>query len=501
MAYLTTMILAGCSNALTDNPQSVLGQSNFYTTQTRINEGVIGCYAGLATVMDNEWMFTELRSDNTCQFNINTSNTNLVDQTDLNVFRAYPSMVGIASFWYSIYQNISNINAVLPSVKDNTYITNEPLREQYEAELLFIRAFHYYQLVNLFGNVFKVTTVIGPNDALKMTQSPVADIYNQIIIPDLKKAAIEAPSSYTGTDVGRVTKWAAEGLLAKAYMMLGGPQNLDSAKVLLQNVLAAPTLGLMPTYASIFSTSNEMNKEIIFAVRYQGGSSGIGSPFWSMFAPSGSGNLYLKVGTPLGYNTPTPEIVNLFQSNPTDTRANVCFQIWNKSVSYSLPFIYKYNDPSISVANQGENDWIVLRYADIELLYAEVLAQDGNYATANQWVNNIRVRAGVTPLPAFTSENQALDAVYNERRLEFAFEDQRWYDLLRMAKSYNDPQKPIEILKRHVFQTDWSVLYSLYTPIEPPDSTYFTTDRLILPIPQREIDTNTAIKIAQNPGY
>lgn len=504
LVFSAMLMFSSCKDYLTEKPESVLTQTDFYTTPARINQGIIGCYAGMANVMQNEWYFTENRSDNSCVANYGTAQTTRVDLCDLKFFRPSTSLPMIQNFWYALFQNISNVNAILPSVKDNVYLPTETQRAQYEGELLFIRAFHYYTLVNLFGDMFKVTTAIGPTEAKAIPRSPVSEIYNEIIIPDLIKAASQAPASYTGTDVGRITKWAAKGLLAKTYMMIGGSDNLAKAKVLLQEVMAAPTLGLLTgtgAYASIFSTSNEMNKEIIFAVRYSGGTSGIGSTFWGTFAPEGSANLILKIGTPAGNNNPTLELMSLFSADPKDTRKDACYKVWAKSETSLIPYVSKYIDASMSQALQSENDWIVLRYADIVLLYAEVLAQDGNYGVAHVEVNKIRSRAGVDPLAAFTSPTAALDAVYKERRLELAFEDQRWFDLLRMAKSYNNANKPIDILKTHIFTTDWVALYSTYTPILIPDVKYFNTSRLLLPIPQTEIDTNNELTITQNTDY
>jgi hypothetical protein len=101
----------------------------------------------------------------------------------------------------------------------------------------------------------------------------------------------------------------------------------------------------------------------------------------------------------------------------------------------------------------------------------------------------------------FNSKEAALDSVYAERRLELAFENQRWFDLLRMAKSYNNPNKPVEILYKHVFVTDWAALYSKYTQIPLPREDLFKKERLLLPIPQNEIDTNNEIEIIQNESY
>ncbi|MFT3753746.1 MAG: RagB/SusD family nutrient uptake outer membrane protein [Paludibacter sp.] len=504
MALFAAFSFTSCEDFLTDKPESVLTDLNFYTTPTRINQGVIGCYAGLATSTKDEWMYTELRSDNTCMFSTGSSATANIDQADISFFRTSPSLPLLQDYWYKTFQNISNINSVLPAVADNKYITIESQRAQYEAELLFIRAYHYYNLVTLFGDMFKITKVIGPNDAKKITRSPVSEIYNEIIIPDLIKAAQQAPASYSTADAGRITKWAAKALLAKVYMMIGGAENLGLAKTLLEEVMAAPQLGLLTgtgAFANVFSTTNELNKEIIFAIRYKGGSLGLGSAFWPTFAPLGSANTFLKIGTPLGYNVPTYEIDSLFNANGNDNRKDASYKIWVKSASSSIAYIAKFIDPSMTQAAQAENDWIVLRYADIVLLYAEILAQDGNHATAHTYVNQIRARAGLGNIGPFVSKEEALDAVYAERRMELAFENQRWFDLLRMAKSYNNPNKPIEILKKHVFVTDWAKLYSKYNPIQPPEERFFIKERLLLPIPQTEIDTNNEMVIPQNETY
>lgn len=498
-SLLVILSFAGCEDFLKDKPESILGQVNFFTTPERINQGVLGCYAGMKPIMNDEWMFTELRSDNTCVSATTSSSTRRQELTNIAHFALLPSEVAIKDYWYNTFQNISNINAILPSVQDNSYVTNENLRAQYEAELRFMRAYHYFTLVNLFGDMFKVTSVIGPLEAKNIVRSPVSEIYNDIIIPDLKIAAENAPSSYTGNDIGRITKWAAKSLLAKAYMQLGGSENLALAKPLLQEVLNDSPHGLLSNFADIFDTGNEMNKEIIFAIRYKGGNTNNGSPFWGYFAPQYS-NL-LAAGTPDGDNNPTFEIMSLFNSDTLDSRTAASFNLYYRSSTRFASYITKYMDKNIQISENAENDWIVIRYADIELLYAEVLAQDGNFASANIPVNDVRRRAGEADLAPFTSRTMALDSVYYERRLELAFENHRWFDLLRMNKSYNDPNKAMDILKRHTFITDWTQLYSTFNPLPVPNEANYVNDHLLLPIPQYEIDANNKMPISQNPGY
>lgn len=499
VALVAMLSFSGCQDFIVDQPESVLTQVDFYTTPTRINQGILGCYAGMTRVINDEWMYTELRSDNTCVYSTGSSSSVRQYLTSFAHFSLISSEPILQNYWYNTFQNISNVNAVLPSLTDNSYITPESKRAQYESELRFIRAYHYFNLVNLFGDMFKIKTVIGPNDAKKLVRSPASEIFNEIIIPDLQYAAQNAPSAYTSADIGRVTKWASKSLLAKTYMMIGGSDNLVKAKPLLEEVLAESSIALLPNFADVFSTSNEMNKEIIFAVRYKGGSVGIGSPFWEYFAPENSANLFLKVGSPDGNNNPTPEIMNLFNKNPQDKRKDASFNVYAKSAKI-YPYITKYIDNNITQAMQAENDWIVIRRADIVLLYAELLAQNGSYATAHNQVNIIRARAGLTNMAAFTSPKMALDSIYQERRLELAFENHRWFDLLRMAKSYNNVNMPMDILKKHTFHTD-SILYSAFNPLPVPNIADYTNEHLLLPIPQTEIDTNNEKEIPQNPGY
>ncbi len=103
-------------------------------------------------------------------------------------------------------------------------------------------------------------------------------------------------------------------------------------------------------------------------------------------------------------------------------------------------------------------------------------------------------------MASFTSVEMALDSVYHERKMELAFENHRWFDLLRMQDSYNNEEKPMEILREHTFQTDW-ILYGAFNPLPVPDESNYTVEHLLLPIPQAEIDTNNEMDIPQNAGY
>lgn len=497
---LVMLLFTSCEDFLKDEPESVMSSVDFYTTPDRIEGGVMGCYFGMKAVIDYEWLYTELRSDNTCVAQVNSGSSARTYQASCQDFSLDPSESLLSDYWYYTFQNISNINNILPSVLNNDYISSEELRAQYEAELRFMRAYHYFNLTTLFGDMFIVTDVIGQSGALSINRSTVEEVYNKIIIPDLQAAAAGAPSEYPSSDKGRITEWAAKGLLAKAYMQLGGAANLASAKALLEEfvIIESSPHSLLSNVADIFSIANEMNREIIFAIRYSR-VTGNGSPFFQEFAAADAP--YFPIGNSggQGNNNPTFELMGEFASDTADTR-NELVGVFESSRNY--PYHRKYEDWSIFSGDYGENDWIVLRYADIVLLYAEILAQDGNHSEAHTYVNMIRNRAGENTVKAepFTSKEEALDAVYQERKLELAFENHRWYDLLRMNKSYNDANKAMTILREHTFVTDWGLVYRNYQKITPPSKDNYINERLLLPIPQVEVDANSGL-VSQNPSY
>ncbi len=508
LAWFVILIFSGCDSLITDKPESMLIQDNFFTTQTHISEGVVGCYKGMCKTINEEWKFTEMRSDNSCVAYTSTSSGDRSDYCFMKFFNPPTSLPIMRDYWYVLFQNISNVNAILPSVAaGSTYVSSESLRAQYEAELLFIRAYHYYTLVNLWGDMFKVTKVIGPLDAKTIVRSPATEIYDEIIFPDLIKAADQLPATYSAAEAGRITKWAAKAMLAKAYMQKGDLQDIPKAQTLLEEVIGTTQYCNLVTtkgtavsaYANVFSVDNEMNPEIIFAIRFSRSNS-LGSSFWGTFAPDGSAANIIKAGTPVGDNNPTPEFMSKF-SDPTDTRKDACFRVWDKNASTHEQYISKYIDPSMVIALQGENDWPVIRYSDLLLLHAEILAQSANPNDALADVNKVRVRAGVKPYLNFASKTEALDSVYQERRIELAFENHRWFDLLRMGKAYDDPNKALSILTTAIFTTDYLLLYGQFNKIAPPVQSSFTIERMLLPIPQQEIDTNNKMVIPQNPGY
>lgn len=507
--FLASLVAMGSCNKVIDlYPQSNLNTGTYYSNFSEVQSALTGVYNGLQAPMTTEWTLTELRSDNTRQgVPASTSSANR-DLSDLDMFIPATTHEGIYTYWLNTYNNIRNANIVLErlgvtydaatganSLETFTLPISEADRKQLAGEALFIRAHHYFNLVRLYGGVFLVTNSISAAEAKTKSRSSVADIY-KLIEADLTTAASYMSAvkyaAIVAANKGRANSWSAKALLGKVYLT----QNKKTEAInVLNDVRLNSGYGLQPTYASVFAITNEMNSEILFAVRYKAGGFGIGSSFGNDFGPLNSGSTVIN-GSGRGLNTPTTEIDTAFVT--ADARRNVNIGIYGTGTALRI-YVKKYLNPVV-LTDDGEADWPVIRFADVLLMLAEA---QGYTAESVGYINQIRARA---QLPALTTSINSVatfeQALSNERRLELAFENQRWFDLLRFNKTLTTINAE-QVLKAH-FAKEYAMHYSQYLPPTPTLlqlQNYVTTNRLLLPIPQHEIDTNTQLTIEQNPGY
>lgn len=498
----------GCKKVIDLEPQSNLYGAAYYTNVTEMRSALTGCYNGMQDPMNVEWQLTELRSDNSKQGAPGSTASSNRDLSDLDMFTPSTSHQTIYNYWLSTYNNISNTNKILqklgvvydPAAGTNTFTavpipTTEAERKQIAGEALFIRAYHYFNLVRLYGGVFLIHKPISAEEAKLMNRASVPDIY-KLIEADLKAAAANMSTvkfpQIPATDLGHANAWCAKGLLAKMYLTLG---RKAEAIVLLQDVISNSGYSLQPNYASVFSINNEMNSEIMFAVRYKAGGFGIGGHFANTFAPLGSGSAVIN-GDGDGLNYPTNELDTL--TNP-DPRKSTLIAVYGTGTAAKL-YVKKFFSQVVLI-DDAENDWPVLRYADILLMLAEA---QGYTQPALDNINLIKVRAGLAPV---TMTNVSTVAKFDstlstERRIEFAFENQRWFDIVRFNTTLTTLTFE-SIMKAH-FTKEFANHYRLYVAPAPTLAELYaqtTIQKTLLPIPQREIDTNTGIVIPQNPGY
>ena len=208
-----------------------------------------------------------------------------------------------------------------------------------------------------------------------------------------------------------------------------------------------------------------------------------------------------------GFNNGAYELENAYSS--ADTRKTFTMGIWptaTTAITSTARRLYpKKHITPVTLLNDGENDWIVMRFADVVLMLAEA---QGYSAASLALINQTRARAGLgaTPLTTITVPNDQrfADSLSRERKLEFAFENVRWYDLLRFNTTLPAQSEDAVTRMKNHFAFMYANHYGKYINPAPSLATiqgYVTTNRLLLPIPQREIDNNTKIVIPQNPGY
>ncbi|MCJ8163232.1 RagB/SusD family nutrient uptake outer membrane protein [Pontibacter sp. E15-1] len=486
---VASFFVSSCEEQLDLHPISQVEEGRFYQNAQDINQALIATYNSLHNMQQDEWALTEIRSDNTSV----TPNASVARHTtvrDLDRFVVNSLNEYVENYWRSAYTTIALANDVL----DNIAVVSDPtLRGQYEGEARFMRALAYFNLVRLWGGVFIVDHSVTGQEAIKKDykRSTEAEVY-EFLLQDLEQATgmLQATAAK-----GRVTKWAAQALWAKALLTVKGSDRVSKAETLLREVAAQGNYNLQSSYASVFDINNEYSNEILFAVRYTSGNVGLGSPFANLFGPDNSEN-YVVTGDGEEYNYPTEDITNTYVQNGDQTRkAASMAETWigkNGKVN-NIKYITKYLS-KFAVEEDAENDWPILRYSDVLLLLAEAINENNGAPTAEAigYLNRVHSRS-VQGSEPYTAENAGnyynfILSLAKERRLEFAFENQRWFDLLRLGLAKS-------VMNAH-FQTE--------PYYNNPEQGFFSTGpiadwQLVLPIPQFEIDVNP--RVTQNIGY
>jgi len=486
------MKMTGCDNILTMEPHNAISSTQYFKNGNEVDQAVIGIYAKLQDMYNNQYIFTEVRSDNTInQFNDANRGPHpiwLIDE-----FTNTPSNVYMEPYWQDIYQGIQRANTVLNNIGDVQF-ENSDLKDQLTGEAKFLRAFYYFDLVRLFGDVPLVLDQIKSPDAAFASldsRTDVEKVYQQII-KDVKDAAGLLPQTYSSSNKGRATEGAARTLLSVIYLTR---KNYSEARNELENV---KNLGyaLLPNYADLFNPDNKYNQEAIFDVSYAELESnlGLGSTFIYDFAPHNSGSEVTgdNAHNPTGLNIPTESILQSYENGDNRKNASIGYYINPDNTQYgiaigdTIPYVKKFVHPH-SVRGVTNDNWPVYRYAQVLLMLSETINEmDGPTSEAYSYINQVRQRAGLGPLPSGLSQSQFRDAVYHEERVELAFENHRWFSLLRTGRAKNvmtEHAKEVKDLQPH-----------LVNPV------YEIEDyKLLYPIPARELTLNPDLK--QNPGY
>lgn len=477
--YLAIGLLAigsftGCQQDFIElsDPNKVFS-GNYINDATSLKSALTADYNTLLPIYNGVYQaFGDVVSDNS------TGQIGAPSYNVLDVFTFDSTYGTFATMWNASYKSIAQSNLIIG--KGAAIAMDETLKNRYIAEAKFIRALNYFNLVQLFGAVPLVATSIEDyHDSYNFGRQPVAEVYAQIE-KDLTEAAAVLPPSYTGADIGRVTSGAANALLGKVYLT----EKKYSESLTALNKVSG--YSLLSDFNSVFSTTNEMNNEIIFAVRYNrvlqaAPLPNIGSSFGVQMLPD---NVTMAGSVGSKNNTEMPEWANLYSAGDKRAAISVAFSAGGLTTPY---YCAKFLDPQATNAANAENDWIVLRYADVLLMKAEVLNELNRTAEALVFLNEVHAhtRTGLTPLVIVT-QSAFRTAVETERRLELCLEGHRWFDLVRTGRA-------IEVMDAHFTANSGT---GKYYPTKP----VIQSKHLLFPVPFTETQTNPKL-LPNNTGY
>lgn len=489
---LLFLTLVSCSDDfLVKTDPTSLVEDEFYETEEQVEQAVNGVYSQLQGIITNQWQYNEFITDNTT-LHFNPQNRGAGPTLEaIEYWKINPSTSNIESLYNSIYGALANINTTLAKL-ENTEI-DETTGLQFESELKFLRAYYYFHLVQYFGDVIIITEPLeSPSEAWEYARDPVDEVY-ALIENDLEDAASGAPE-YGDEEVGRVTQGAVMGLMGKVYLT---QKEYAGAIDALEQVR---TMGydLLDSYADVFDPQNKNHVESIFDVQFQGSSDlEEGSNFIYIFAPRESEGAVIDFSgqNGQGWNTPSLDMIAAYEED--DLRKEVSLQEGYTDLEgewVPVPYINKYHHPH-DVRGQTDDNWPVLRYADILLMLAEAINEEsGPTAEAYDYLNQVRERAGLDPLSGLNKDSFR-DAVLQERRIELAFENHRWFDLKRT----NTPEELAQFLNGYG-ELERSDPTTPRGGVPFSDGDYqFEPHEALFPIPASEISINE--ELDQNPGY
>jgi len=406
------LTLGSCSDRFFElTPSNEISVDDFYNTADDYNQSVIGCYAKLQSQVSYATEFCEFRSDN---LYLSAPTTSTQDRYDIDRFVETSANGLLDSYWENFDNNIYRCNSVLDHIDGADFDKN--LANQFKGEALFIRALSYFNMYRLWGPVPVTSTVVSPKEALKIGRCTEEYMY-KFLSDDLALAAQLLPATYSTDNIGRATSGAALTLLGKVNLTF---KKWEAAKIALEQVIGDYSLTLNP--GDVFKVNNKHNSEIIFSVRFNKAIDGEGHGSWN------------TTMNPNDERTQSDALKNCFTNG--DKRKDLIS--WVKVTGTATYILNKYYDTQNSTTLYTGNDQILLRYADVLLMYAEALNEiaysNNQTSPALEALNRVHVRAGLTPVQISELPDQASfrKAILLERQKEFPYEGHRWFDLVRM---------------------------------------------------------------------
>ncbi|MBL4561431.1 MAG: RagB/SusD family nutrient uptake outer membrane protein [Labilibaculum sp.] len=493
LIYLLVIIITfgACDSLVEEEVFSIVTPNNFFQSERDVTTALVGVYDGVQDL--NIWwrlFYTTELTGGLMRHNWSPGQETLTYENDFG---------DIWQLWTRNYVAISRANAVLEALEGST--VDEAIKKRYEAEVRFLRAYTYFNLVRLYGQIPLVTkspeslanvlvpdsTDINAFESEFLKQRDRSDVY-QFIIDDLTFAEANLPSTVTDSDAGRVTTGAASGMLARVYLTMAGKQyNYNSGELVdgdaslysqaaqqCNKVINSEIYNLPADYPSIYEVAN--NEEILFSIQYLesavAGVTGEGNQFVARTGVRGATEFTPYAWLQCSVNETFWQ--DFIQHNTKeDNRYRRTFleyyvklnkdTVWHGSSStFKRPHVRKFlTDVGVETSAQDATDygadWIILRYADVLLMQSEALNEAGATPDANtlKGINEVRGRAGQPAIETGISKEDLRELIWQERKWELCYEGLHYFDCQRTGRlleefaAYPNPQRKAAATLRH----------------------------------------------------
>lgn len=494
MMAVVTLFVTSCDFLNLTDPDA-FDDTKFYRDAADMEGLLSSAYAALRPAYDKLFFVTEMKSDNATTNDTGTSGGlyyNFVNHT------VNSNNTIVAEIYNAFYFCIHRSNLLLEHI--DAVDMPEADKQRMKGEAMYLRALSHFYLTRLWGPVTIMRhTIAGSSAAAQLRRSPVADVY-AFVIEDLKTIAdgTMLPETCTGDRFGHASRTAAAALLGRVYLQQAATQDMpqlytEAIKYLEKAVQLSAYTNLGLAYNKLFTIDGQTDAEIIFPIMYMPNDAEC-SNFAYYFQPMGAKGLTSEV-IGRGWNLGQENLYKEFEDK------NNGFALTDRRVAYAMRkytdgtyYTKKYVDLSSSSGFHG-NLWFEIRFADVYLMLAEAYERvEGNTsANAIAYLDKVRTRPGSTIKGYAESMTNAAyaaayptlrDAIFHERRVELCFENQRWFDLMRLYPNAADFV---------------AYMHSVQEPNVGGKYTNFQAYELLLPIPYDEVFLNP--DLGQNPGY
>lgn len=477
------ILISGCAkDFLDEKPQGILTEATFLTSAQDAKLATNAIYSSM-----REWNFysggypiLDIMSDDAVK------GSNPGDGAGLNLFDNFqftPTVSDISRWYSALYKSIRRANVVIEKVPGITM--DENLKNRYIAEARCLRAFCYFQLVKAFGDVPKVTSAYPPADLVRTNKD---EIYDDVIVADLEFAIENLPEKdeYASSDIGRTTKGAARTILADVYLFRN---DFINAELYALQVIQSLQYGLESDFSNAFSLQGQHGTESIFEIGALPEEN-----------PTLGGNQYANTqgvrGIPnrgWGFNRPSMDLINSFEAGDLRKDATIIFlgevldgiTILGDGSTPDITYTDESNTVIKEMETYNQKVWVpgsttveewgynvrIYRYAEVLLIAAEALNENGKPSLALDYLNEVRTRAGLLDYEIL-DKTQLREQIWKDKRSELALEGKRYFDLIRQGRA-------------------GEVLGSLG---------FISGKNELFPIPQAEIDLSNGLLI-QNPNW